>query len=121
MRPSSEDEDRQKVYMIDALPLGLLNADGVFEREVARSLYRQSRSWLPRSRRYRRSTTTSPQRYASIFAQLAQDNQVDVPVDGNRFFNKHVAIVGSTGAGKSHAVARIVQTAVQARDEQNTG
>jgi len=62
-----------------------------------------------------------PQRYASIFAQLAQDNQVDVPVDGNRFFNKHVAIVGSTGAGKSHAVARIVQTAVQARDEQNTG
>ena len=35
-----------------------------------------------------------------------------MPVDGNRFFNKHIAIVGSTGSGKSHTLATIVQRAV---------
>jgi uncharacterized protein len=34
-----------------------------------------------------------------------------VPVDGDKFFNKHIAIVGSTGSGKSHTLAAILQRA----------
>lgn len=49
------------------------------------------------------------------FAELVSNTDVRVPVDGNKFFNKHIAIVGSTGAGKSHAIARIVQNAVTAK------
>ena len=33
-------------------------------------------------------------------------------MDGNKFFGKHIAIVGSTGSGKSHSVATIIQRAV---------
>nr|WP_275938531.1 ATP-binding protein [Pectobacterium brasiliense] len=37
---------------------------------------------------------------------------VPVPVNGNKFFNKHIAVVGSTGSGKSHTLATIIQKAV---------
>jgi len=37
---------------------------------------------------------------------------VPVFIDADRFFGKHVALVGSTGSGKSCAVARIIQDVV---------
>jgi DNA helicase HerA-like ATPase len=46
------------------------------------------------------------------FSTLAANSKIQVPVDGNRFFNKHIAVVGSTGAGKSHTISKIIQTAV---------
>src|SRR6185369_14314887 len=39
-----------------------------------------------------------------IFSELVENENIKVPVNGNKFFNKHFAIVGSTGSGKSHAV-----------------
>ncbi len=48
-----------------------------------------------------------------IFSTLSENEKIDVPVNGNKFFNKHFAIVGSTGSGKSHTVAKIIQQAVQ--------
>ena len=36
-----------------------------------------------------------------LFAKLAQDENIETPVNGNKFFNKHFAIVGSTGSGKT--------------------
>ncbi len=50
------------------------------------------------------------------FSSLVSNSKIAVPVDGNRFFNKHIAIVGSTGAGKSHTISKIIQTAVAAKD-----
>lgn len=50
------------------------------------------------------------------FSSLVSNSQVVVPVDGNKFFNKHIAVVGSTGAGKSHTIAKVIQTAVAAKD-----
>lgn len=38
-----------------------------------------------------------------------------MPVDGDKFFNKHIAIVGSTGSGKSHSVAKILQKAISSK------
>ncbi|WP_134687507.1 ATP-binding protein [Brevibacillus migulae] len=43
---------------------------------------------------------------------LSQNEKIEVKIDGDKFFGKHVAIVGSTGAGKSCAVAKILQSAV---------
>jgi len=51
-----------------------------------------------------------------VFSSLVGNTGVKVPVDGNRFFNKHIAVVGSTGAGKSHTIARIIQSAVAAKN-----
>jgi hypothetical protein len=47
-----------------------------------------------------------------LFAKLVQDGNIEVPVNGNKFFNKHFAIVGSSGSGKSHTIAKIIQKAI---------
>ena len=54
------------------------------------------------------------------FATLVSNKEVRIPVDGNKFFNKHIAIVGSTGAGKSCAIARIVQSAISEKNGEFT-
>ncbi|WP_238656066.1 anti-phage-associated helicase HerA [Paenibacillus piscarius] len=46
------------------------------------------------------------------FASLSSNLNVRIPVNGNKFFNKHIAVVGSTGSGKSHTVSTIIQKAV---------
>lgn len=46
------------------------------------------------------------------FSKPSSNRNISVPVDGNKFFNKHIAIVGSTGSGKSHTVSTILQKAV---------
>lgn len=55
------------------------------------------------------------------FSKLAQKISVDTPVNGNRFFNKHFAIVGSTGSGKSHTVAKILQNAINSKKGEYDG
>ncbi|MDO0823320.1 ATP-binding protein [Desulfosporosinus nitroreducens] len=55
------------------------------------------------------------------FSRLGQDLSIKTPVNGNKFFNKHFAIVGSTGSGKSHTVAKILQNAVSAKKGQYNG
>lgn len=39
------------------------------------------------------------------------DNSADAVLDGNKFFQRHAAILGSTGAGKSWCVATILERA----------
>ncbi|RYX80033.1 DUF87 domain-containing protein, partial [bacterium] len=47
------------------------------------------------------------------FASLSSNPNIRISVNGNKFFNKHVAIVvGSTGSGKSHTLSTIIQKAV---------
>ena len=49
------------------------------------------------------------------FSKLTTTN-LSIPINGNKFFNKHFAIVGSTGSGKSHTVAKVLQTAISAKN-----
>lgn len=55
------------------------------------------------------------------FATLSTNPSIPVPVDGDKFFNKHIAIVGSTGSGKSHTVAKVLQNAVEAKNGKYIG
>lgn len=48
-------------------------------------------------------------------------SDLKVPINGNKFFNKHFAIVGSTGSGKSHTVAKVIQEAVNQKNSAYTG
>ena len=50
-----------------------------------------------------------------IFSSLSSNEKVRVPIDGNRFFNKHIAVVGSTGSGKSHTLATIISKAISGK------
>lgn len=50
---------------------------------------------------------------------LSNNESVKYYVDGNKFFGKHIAVVGSTGSGKSCAVARLLQNIMKIRDGHN--
>lgn len=43
---------------------------------------------------------------------LSMNRETQLKICGDRFFSKHIAVVGSTGSGKSCAVARILQDIV---------
>ncbi|EMM5787088.1 ATP-binding protein [Pseudomonas aeruginosa] len=99
-------------YIIEAFPLGILR-DGKFERG-GDSLAIPPKEVQPASiadimRIYEDSV---PAETRFRFSSLASNPDVPVPVNGNKFFNKHIAVVGSTGSGKSHTLATVIQKAV---------
>lgn len=57
--------------------------------------------------------------YQFPIGHLSLNKDIPLKVDGDRFFSKHIAVVGSTGSGKSCAVARILQDVVGIADETN--
>lgn len=117
LRPSKNaEEERQKVYVIEAVPLGFVDGDGNFSRGGGGIAIPPKKVSVAVKGEVQRIYDTVEDGKRFHFAQLAQDIAVDVPVDGDKFFSRHIAVVGSTGSGKSHAVARIIQTATQIRD-----
>jgi hypothetical protein len=117
----SADGTRSKVYIIEAMPLGYIDADGIFQRggnniaippktvePAEKSDIQKIYDDIEKSNRF-------------CFSKLGQDKSVCVPVDGNKFFNKHIAIVGSTGSGKSYSLAKIIQEAIESKDGEYQG
>ena len=92
-------------FLLDTQPIGFLDAEGNFKRggqQIA----------IPPTRVSIADQDTLRAIYASeteadlVIGTLVQDEAIDVPVNGDVFFGKHVAVVGSTGSGKSCTVAR---------------
>lgn len=52
--------------------------------------------------------------------KLSMNKDTDLMICGNRFFSKHIAVVGSTGSGKSCAVASILQRIVGITEHKNS-
>ena len=111
----SETGVAKRRYILEANPLGVVK-DGVFERggdtiaippkkvekakeEEILSIYTQS--------------TAESEKFE--FSSLSSNPIIRVPVNGNKFFNKHIAVIGSTGSGKSHTVTKILQQAVDGK------
>lgn len=57
--------------------------------------------------------------YNFPLGKLVQNNSVEFKIDANKFFGKHVALVGSTGSGKSCTVSKILQDAVGINNGKN--
>lgn len=57
--------------------------------------------------------------YDFVLGKPLLNDKFDFKVNGDRFFGKHVAIVGSTGSGKSCTVSRIIQGIVGINDKKN--
>ncbi len=58
--------------------------------------------------------------YQFPLGQLSLNKATAMKIHGDRFFSKHIAIVGSTGSGKSCAVARILQDVVGITEDKNS-
>ncbi|EDM83334.1 ATP-binding protein [Limnobacter sp. MED105] len=51
--------------------------------------------------------------------KLSMNKTIDFLINGNRFFSKHIAVVGSTGSGKSCTVAKMLQDVVGISQHKN--
>jgi DNA helicase HerA-like ATPase len=106
----------ERRHIIEALPLGII-ADGKFIRG-GETLTIPPTGVAPATeddiKKIFEDSVEPEKKF--VFSSLVSNDKINVPVDGNRFFNKHIAVVGSTGAGKSHTIAKIIQSAVEAKD-----
>lgn len=62
---------------------------------------------------------SSNDNFSFYVGSLSNNQTVNYFVDGNRFFGKHIAVVGSTGSGKSCAVARLLQNIMKIKEGHN--
>lgn len=117
----NKESESERRYILEANPLGIVR-NGVFERggdtiaippkdvkpattEDINAIYSQS---IAEQEKF-------------TFSRLSSNSDIPVPVNGNKFFNKHIAIVGSTGSGKSHTVAKIIQSATEIKEDTYDG
>ena len=105
----------KRKHLIDANPLGIIK-DGKFIRG-GDSIALPPKEAEPASTReindiYQSSVELTKR---LEFSSLSTNSAIRIPLDGNKFFNKHIAVVGSTGSGKSHTVTKIIQTAVNGK------
>ena len=57
--------------------------------------------------------------YNFPLGKLSMNKAIDLMINGNRFFSKHIAVVGSTGSGKSCTVAKMLQDIVGIAQHKN--
>lgn len=104
-------------YILEANPLGVIR-DGVFERG-GDSIAIPPKNVEPAKNEEIATVfenSLKPEEKFT-FCSLSSNKEIKIPVNGNKFFNKHIAIVGSTGSGKSHTLATIIQKAVSAKND----
>ncbi len=116
-----KDGDSKRIYMIEAYPLGTL-AGGVFRRG-GDELAIPPKKVVPATRAEIAAIYANAfeEEQRCCFSALTRQRDVKVPVHGDRFFNKHIAVVGATGSGKSSSVATILQEAISAKATEYTG
>lgn len=116
-----KDGNPTKKYIIEANPLGMLR-DGHFERggdTISIPPKKVEPAKLEEIEKIYQESVDDNDKFT--FASLVANENIEVPVNGNRFFNKHIAIIGSTGSGKSHTVAKIIQEAVKQKESGYVG
>lgn len=111
----TEGEPTRK-YILEANPLGIIR-DGKFERggdTIAIPPKKVEPARLEEIQKIFEESLLDKEKFT--FSTLSTNPAIQVPINGNKFFSKHIAIVGSTGSGKSHSVAKIIQVAVCAKE-----
>ena len=107
--------DASRKYILEANPLGIIR-NGRFERgsdTLAIPPKKVEPAKIEEIQQIFEEALPAQKKFS--FAKLASDHTICVPVDGDKFFNKHIAIVGSTGSGKSPTVAKIIQQAASGK------
>ena len=114
-------EGQDRKYIIEANPIGFLDTDGKFHRGGTSIAIPPIDASPAKEAEIQRIYSQIEEKKQFCFAKLSQLERIRVPIDGDSFFNKHVAIVGSTGSGKSHAITTIIQKAVLEKDSEYKG
>jgi len=114
-------EGQDRKYIIEANPIGFLDTEGKFHRGGTSIAIPPIDASPAKEAEIQSIYNQIEEKKQFCFAKLSQLESIRVPIDGDSFFNKHIAIVGSTGSGKSHAITTIIQKVVLEKDSQYKG
>lgn len=112
-----KEDNKESYYLLEAVPIGFLDSYGNFSRGGNNIAIPPTDVELARKDEVQIVYDSIDNSKRFCFSKLSQDKTIEVPVDGDRFFNKHIAVVGSTGSGKSHTVTKLIQAAIDTKDE----
>jgi uncharacterized protein len=106
----------ERKYFIEALPLGLLKDDKFIRGgdSLAIPPKKVEPATIDDIKKIYEGSSNTEDNFT--FSSLSNNEEIKVPVNGDKFFNKHIAIVGSTGSGKSHTISSLLQKAVKAKE-----
>lgn len=109
-------DNGERKYLIQANPLGIIK-NGKFERggdSIALPPKQAAPATFEDIDNIYRNSVDKNKHFE--FCSLSYNDDIRIPLDGNKFFNKHIAIVGSTGSGKSHTVSKVIQIAISGKN-----
>ncbi len=119
---SEKDDEIQWSFVIEASPIGaLINNDDKLE-------FKRGTQVLPVPTEIVHTFGTEDlsiifsddSSFGFEIGRLSGNPTVPFCIDGDRFFGKHIGVVGSTGSGKSCAVSSLIQNAVGIANAKNS-
>lgn len=105
-------DDGEKRHLMRLLPLGEVSSDGKFFRGVGRYPPLRTPVHIAESHQLDAMFDTV-RRYGLHLGRLSQRPDLRVYADPGLLFNRHLAILGQSGAGKSWAVTSLLQRTVK--------
>jgi DNA helicase HerA-like ATPase len=105
-------------FILDAQPIGFLDEQGKFRRGGQQIAIPPSKVEIADDELLKKIYSSIDVEKGFCFSKLAQKATIDIAVDGDKFFSKHIAVVGSTGSGKSGTVSRILQEGIKPTADQ---
>ena len=116
----SEQQMASPSFILDAQPIGFLDEAGNFKRGGQQIAIPPNSVEIADVEVMKKIYAGISEQNRFVFSTLSQNAAIDIAVDGDKFFSKHIAVVGSTGSGKSGTVARILQEGIKPSDGQAT-
>jgi DNA helicase HerA-like ATPase len=116
-----KEEESERRYILEAIPIGFLDNDGEFTRGGNNIAIPPVSVEPAKKEEIQKIYTQIKKEKIFSFSRLVQDESITVPVDGDRFFNKHISIIGATGSGKSYTLGTILQKVTKEKETSYEG
>jgi hypothetical protein len=117
---TSETTTTMPSFILDAQPIGFLDENGKFRRGGQQIAIPPNNVEIADVEVMKKIYAGVDEKKKFIFSSLSQNTSIDIGVDGDKFFSKHIAVVGSTGSGKSGTVAKILQEGIKPSHSQTS-
>jgi DNA helicase HerA-like ATPase len=105
-------------FLVDTQPVGHME-DGKFKRGGKKITIPPQHIEIASTQVLAEIYSSVPEGKQFSFGRLAQNANVSAVLDGDKFFAKHIGVVGSTGSGKSCTVAKILQNGISPSEDQH--
>ena len=105
-------------FNIHTQPIGILDSERKFKRGNM-TLPVPTEPAYPVTEVNMQAIFNGNEDYNFTFGKLLQNEEINLKINGDKFFSKHVGIVGSTGSGKSSTVAKLLQSSVGIENKSN--